>query len=208
MRVGRLSLHELGMPVGRVTLDINRETFDQGDLWASLTPEEARRLAGRLVAHAAAVDREIAESPAADTGADLATDVHTSAAMDVRPLAGESYAITVRGHQVLVDQPADQGGDDSAATPTELLIASLASCVAFYAGRYLTRHNVERSGLRVAAGFDMAADRPARVSAVRLQVTVPAGLPEARWAALQAVVEHCTVHNTLHRSPEVTIELV
>jgi len=40
---------------------------------------------------------------------------------------------------------------------------ALASCVAFYVGRYLVRHGLERDGLRVTAKFAMAADRPAQV---------------------------------------------
>ena len=127
--------------------------------------------------------------------------------MDVRFVAGEAYEVTVRGHRLVVDQPADAGGQDSAPTPTELFVASLATCVAFYAGRYLTRHGYSREGLAVSVGYDMASDRPARVSGVRLTVRVPAGLPPQRWAALRAVVSHCTVHNSLAVPPSVTIDL-
>ena len=102
------------------------------------------------------------------------TDAHE---MDVRYVAGESYEVSVRGHRVLVDQPAEAGGLDTAPTPTELFVASLATCVAFYAGQYLTRHGYGRDGLTVSAGFDMASDRPARVSGIRLTVTAPADLP-------------------------------
>src|ERR1022692_161050 len=127
--------------------------------------------------------------------------------MSVRFVAGESYEVAVRGHRVLVDQPAESGGHDAAPTPTELFVASLASCVAFYAGRYLTRHGCSREGLAVSASFYMAADRPARVSGVRLEVHVPPDLPSGRWPALSAVVSHCTVHNTLTTPPAVTIDL-
>jgi len=127
--------------------------------------------------------------------------------MEVRFVAGEEYEVAVRGHHVVVDQPADAGGHDSAPTPTELFVASLATCVAFYAGRYLTRHGCSRDGLAVSVGYDMASDRPARVSAINLAVRVPAGLPPERWAALRAVVSHCTVHNSLASPPPVTIDL-
>ena len=127
--------------------------------------------------------------------------------MDVRFVAGEAYEVTVRGHQLVVDQPADAGGQDSAPTPTELFVASLATCVAFYAGRYLTRHGYSRDGLAMSVGYDMASDRPARVSAICLTLRVPAGLPPERWAALRAVVSHCTVHNSLASPPSVTIDL-
>jgi putative redox protein len=127
--------------------------------------------------------------------------------LDVRFVAGEAYEVAVRGHRLVVDQPADAGGHDSAPTPTELFVASLASCIAFYAGRFLTRHGYSRDGLAVSAGYEMASDRPARVGNVRLMVRVPAGLPPQRWAALRAVVSHCTVHNSLASPPSVTIDL-
>lgn len=127
--------------------------------------------------------------------------------MSVRYERGELYEIAVRGHRLFVDQPVDGGGEDLAPTPTELFVASLASCVAFYAGRYLTRHRLPRDGLAVAVTYRMAADRPARVTAIHLTVSVPASLPAERWPALQAVVQHCTVHNTMTNQPAVRIDL-
>jgi len=127
--------------------------------------------------------------------------------MDVRFVAGEAYEVAVRGHRLRVDQPAEAGGQDSAPTPTELFVASLATCVAFYAGRFLTRHGYSRDGLAVSVGYEMASDRPARVGGIRLTVRVPAGLPPERWAALRAVISHCTVHNSLARPPSVIIDL-
>ena len=53
----------------------------------------------------------------------------------------------------------------------------------------------------------MASDRPARVGSICLAVRVPADLPPERWAALRAVVSHCTVHNSLASPPSVTIDL-
>ena len=92
-------------------------------------------------------------------------------------------------------------------TPTELLIASLSSCVAFYAGRYLARHGLNRDGLHVTAAFTIANDRPARIGTVRLVVRLPSDVPPSRQAALLAVASHCTVHNTLRQPPDIAIEL-
>lgn len=127
--------------------------------------------------------------------------------MNVRYGGGERYDIAVRGHTLTVDQPTDSGGEDAAPTPTELFVASLASCVAFYAGRYLTRHGIAREGLTVSATYRLATDRPARVSSISLTLSVPDTVPAHRWPALQAVVQHCTVHNSLTTPPDVHIEL-
>jgi hypothetical protein len=39
-------------------------------------------------------------------------------------------------------------------------------------------------------------------------VDQPRDLPAERWPALQAVVEHCTVHNSLATPPAIRIDLV
>ena len=60
----------------------------------------------------------------------------------VRHEEGDRFRVSIRGHELFVDQPVDDGGQDSAPTPTELFVAGLASCVAFYAGRFLRRHDL------------------------------------------------------------------
>src|SRR5690348_17442020 len=52
---------------------------------------------------------------------------------------------------------------------------------------FLSRHGYSRDGLAVSADYEMASDRPARLSSIRLMVRVPAGLPPGRWAALREV---------------------
>jgi len=118
----------------------------------------------------------------------------------------DRFSIHIRRHRVYVDQPAEDGGDDTAPTPTELLVASLASCVAFYARRYLARHGLPEDGLAVSTSYTMAS-RPARVGHVDVHLTVPDGVPADRRSALLAVASHCTVHNSLVQGPMVRISL-
>jgi uncharacterized OsmC-like protein len=106
----------------------------------------------------------------------------------------------------VVDQPTEMNGDDLGPTPTELFVASLASCVGFYARRYLHRHELDATGLSVEVSYAMAT-KPSRVGEVTLRIVVPAGVPMERQAALLAMAGHCTVHNTLTVTPEVRIAL-
>jgi uncharacterized OsmC-like protein len=194
LSIGRLALGDAAHPAGRVFIDLGKSRDCDGSTWAGLSPAEARRLAAALLSQAAAADQD------ARDGQD------PPGLVTVRHLDGDAYAITARGHAMLTDQAVADGGKDAAATPTELLVASLASCVAFYTGRYLVRHGLDRAGLAVTAEFAMAAG-PARVGAVRLRITVPGGVPPQRTGALLAVASHCTVHNTLRQQPDVSIEL-
>jgi uncharacterized OsmC-like protein len=194
VRVGRLALGDDRYPISRVFVGMADEPGHGHTEWAGLTVSEARQLARALLAQAAAAEH------------DCGSDSDSAGRLTVSHVSGDAYAITSRGHSVFVDQPEADGGQDSATTPVELLVGSLASCVAFYSGRYLTRHGLDRDGLAVAAEFTMASDRPARVTSVRLLIDAP-GLPEQRRAGLLAVASHCTVHNTLRQEPSVSIEL-
>lgn len=120
---------------------------------------------------------------------------------------GDKFEITIRDHTVTVDQPEAMGGEDTAPTPTELFVASLASCAAFYARRYLARHSLPVEGLRVETSYEMGT-KPSRVSSFNINVHLPEGVPEERYDALLAMINHCTVHSTLTHEPDVTIELV
>jgi len=124
----------------------------------------------------------------------------------IEPTGGDKFQVTIRGHRLVVDQPVDDGGDDTGATPTEMFVASLGACVAFYARRYLARHGLPTEGFGVTVGYTMGS-RPARVESMTVVVTVPAGVPEERRAGLLAVASHCTVHNTLEMRPETSITL-
>ena len=127
-------------------------------------------------------------------------------AIAVRHVEGDRFDITVREHTFSVDQPVSDGGTDTAPTPTELFVASLTSCVAFYARRYLARHNLPTEGLAVTAHYAMG-NQPARVSEITVDIDLPDGVPAERRAALLAVASHCTVHNTLENAPAVTVDL-
>lgn len=128
--------------------------------------------------------------------------------LNVAHLDGDRFEMRVRRHRLVVDQPVADGGSDLGPTPTELFVAGLAACVAFYAGRFLARHGLGPEGLRVEAGFTMSADRPARVDAVTLRLVTPRPLPEQRRRALLAVVDRCTVHNSLRVAPDVRVALL
>jgi uncharacterized OsmC-like protein len=121
--------------------------------------------------------------------------------------AGDRFEIQIGGHRLVCDQPVAEGGSDQGPTPTELFVGSLAACAAHYARRFLARHQIDPGGLRVDAGYTMSTDRPARVDAIDLRLVVDEPLTEARRKALLAVVDHCTVHNSIRIRPEVRITL-
>ena len=116
---------------------------------------------------------------------------------------GDALQIMARGHELLSDQPVEDGGADTAPTPTEIFIAGLGACVAFYAERFLRRNALSTDGMKVECTY-LWAESPHRVGEIELLVEAP-GLTDAKRAAFSRVIEHCTIHNTLLQPPAVRI---
>lgn len=123
--------------------------------------------------------------------------------LSVRHVTGDRFTIDIRGHQLVVDQP---GSGDAGPTPTELFVASLAGCAGFFAHRFLARHGVADAEVHVACEFDWAADH-SRVSSIRLRVEMDHPLSSDLRAALERVLDRCTVKESIRIAPAVSIEI-
>ena len=128
-----------------------------------------------------------------------------TATIRVAHQGGDRLLMTVRGHEIRSDQPVADGGDDSAPTPTEIFLAGLAGCVAFYAGRFLRRNQLTAEGLAVVCRYAWT-ENPHRVGDIELDVEAP-GLTAEKRDSFTRVIEHCTMHNTLRHPPEVRIRV-
>jgi putative redox protein len=117
---------------------------------------------------------------------------------------GTRFEIGVRSHRFHVDQPAGGGGEDSAPTPTELFVASVAGCAAFYGRTYLERRGLP-DRVDIQARWTIA-PRPDRVAEITLVVDAP-GLPADRTEVFERVLHTCLVHNSLTHGCDVSIEL-
>src|SRR6476659_10172959 len=59
------------------------------------------------------------------------------------------FEVAAREHRVICDQPRENGGADSGMSPPEFLLASLATCAAYYAAQYLKVRNLSVQNLKV-----------------------------------------------------------
>lgn len=123
--------------------------------------------------------------------------------ISVAAVERDRLRVTVRGHELYTDQPVQDGGEDTAPTPTELFVASLGACVCFYAERFLRRQGLSTEGLKVFCDYSWG-EKPHRVGSVHMVVEAP-GLSDTKKEAFTRVIEHCTVHNSLHTPPDVNI---
>lgn len=119
----------------------------------------------------------------------------------IRHLGNVQFEASTRGHRVICDQPAGNGGADTGMTPPEYLLASLGTCAGFYAAQYLKTRSLPAAGLEVTVHAEKA-QPPARVDHFRIEVTVP-GLDAHHEAGILRAVKACLIHNTLLHAPSI-----
>lgn len=121
----------------------------------------------------------------------------------VNHLGGVQFEIKSREHTIISDQPESNGGFNEGATPPELLLASLASCAAYYAVEYLRKAGLSTEGLQVKASAEKAKNPP-RLDDFRIEIEAGVDLGSEHQTGLQEVVNRCLIHNTLLNSPKMT----
>jgi putative redox protein len=119
---------------------------------------------------------------------------------------GVRFSAQVRSHRVIVDQPRNAGGHDSAPMPIELLGVSLGTCIAYYVQQFLEARRVPYAGMRVEVE-QRSARNPSRVAEFAVRVVLPAALPIEYANLLERVVRSCPAHNTLDLATPVHISI-
>ncbi len=108
------------------------------------------------------------------------------------------------GHSVNTDAPKDIGGDASACSPTDLVVAALAACVLTTVGMFAERHNIDLSGMTSTVTKEMSTS-PRRIGRIGLTVHFPITVPDEMRATLEKVGNGCPVKASLH--PEVDVQV-
>lgn len=126
--------------------------------------------------------------------------------IQVEHLGGVQFEIKARQHTIASDQPIGNGGFDEGMTPPELFLASIGSCVGFYAAQYLRKHKLATEGTIVRVTADKAAD-PARLDNFRIALEIPGELSQRDLEGIEEAARHCLIHNTLLHPPKISIEV-
>jgi uncharacterized OsmC-like protein len=124
--------------------------------------------------------------------------------MTVAFKGGSRFDITSRRHTLVTDQPVEDGGQDAGMSPVELFVGSLASCVAYFVGRYCVRHQIPCDGFSIETDWSYA-EQPHRVGAVDMRINLPAAVTVEQQERLLKVAHGCTVHQSIAVPPSVTI---
>jgi putative redox protein len=105
-------------------------------------------------------------------------------------------------HALVVDEPAVAGGTDAGPSPTRLVAAGLASCVAVTMEMYAERKGWDIGAVEV--DVDVEYDRFAP-SSFAVSLRLPAELSDEQRERLLVIARKCPVHKVIGTATPVTV---
>ena len=118
---------------------------------------------------------------------------------------GKKLNARLGNHLVKTDQPPEDGGEDTAPTPSDLFLVSLATCAGLYAYGFCESRNIDTAALRIrtTCHYDEEKKRYTRIST---DLRLPPGFPDRYRKALIRSMEMCFVKKHLDQPPAFEIE--
>ncbi len=107
--------------------------------------------------------------------------------------------------EISYDLPERLGGQDSAPTPTETFVTSIAACELFYAFTYLSRRGVATDGATATITWESTAKG---IHRARVELSVPGGVDPKLVDGCLKMVRSCFVTKTVEAGVEVITEIV
>lgn len=107
------------------------------------------------------------------------------------------------GDTVLTDLPPDNGGQGRKISPTDLIAASLSSCILTIMAKTAEGEGIPFEGSSIEIEKHMK-ENPRMIEKLKMKIKLPADISEKQEKKLKACVENCPVHRSLH--PDIVIE--
>jgi putative redox protein len=108
------------------------------------------------------------------------------------------------GHSLILDEPAEKGGNDRGPTPVRTVAAALAACTAITVEMYAANKGWELGAVEVEASYED--DGKSGASSFAVTLRVPETLDDEQRAKLVVIAGKCPVHRLI--AGETPVEIV
>jgi putative redox protein len=109
------------------------------------------------------------------------------------------------GRKIDTDAPKDNNGRGEAFSPTDLMGASLASCILTTIAISAEKEGISIKGSTIAIQKEMITDPHRKIGRFILDVKLPKSLDEKHRGKFEHIAVTCPVHRSLH--PDIKIEM-
>ena len=121
-------------------------------------------------------------------------------AMEIRFPGGKKVFSNYKGFTVQTDQSVEDGGHNSAPTPSELFFASLATCSGLYALRFCEERKIDTEQLKMSMEMQ-SNEKTHMVEKIVFNIGLPPEFPEKYTSALIRSINLCYVKKHLEKPP-------
>lgn len=125
--------------------------------------------------------------------------------IDVTFPGGLAVDAHVAGHTIRTDQREKHGGGGKGPPPFDLFLASIATCMGFYALRFCQQRELDTKGLRL--GLETERNPETKmIETIRVQVELPEGFPPKYVRAIERSMDQCSVKKHMLQPPDFFME--
>ena len=124
---------------------------------------------------------------------------HAPEEIVVRLPGGRRVDASIGRHTVKTDQPVDNGGEDSAPSPFQLFLTSIATCAGIFVQGFCAKRDIPTQEISIVLRPAYGADGV--LSSVDLDVRLPPSFPDKYREAILAVVNQCSVKKAIAAQP-------
>jgi putative redox protein len=126
--------------------------------------------------------------------------------IQLRQVSTSTTEATLRGHQVLIDRPAETGGADRGPTGGELFLAAVGGCFMSTLLAAIRAREAEVADVRTEV-IGALAGSPARFSAIQLHVTADSLDRELLEQVVEIAERTCIMMSTLRGTLDLRVQI-
>ena len=124
--------------------------------------------------------------------------------MHIRFNGNKKVSATYKGFTIQTDQPASEGGDDSAPEPFDLFLASLGTCAGVFIAFFCESRKIPTDNIHMVMSFTKN-EKAHLMETIDMELILPPEFPEKYRSAVLRAAEQCTVKRTIATPPEIRI---
>ena len=123
--------------------------------------------------------------------------------LEVSLPGGRRVEARVGRHVIQTDQPLDNGGGDTAASPFELFLASIGTCAGIFVQGFCAKRGIPYEEIRIVERADF--DAQGVLQRVDLELQLPSSFPARYREAIIQVVDQCSVKRAIAAQPQFSV---
>ncbi|HVT75838.1 MAG TPA: OsmC family protein [Acidimicrobiales bacterium] len=136
----------------------------------------------------------------------MTTETHVARAVATIEAGSPDYRVAVRsaGHELVADEPADNGGANAGPSPFGYLLSGLVSCTAITLRMYAQRKGWDCEPITVDARYDVSDTGERTIARI---ITLPPGLDADQRARMAEIAEKTPVTKAVRAGTPITTAL-